>query len=181
MDARGRAALSERRRLSKALAYHLRHDDVVALLPGGWARIEALRDVLRPRPSLTELHDVVTSGPAARFELSDDGALVRARYGHSRDVELDYRASQPPDLLFHGTAASAVRPILVDGLRRRGRRHVHLSETVPAARRVGARHGSPVVLQVAAGRMVADGLLLFHAADGTWLTAAVPPGYVTIG
>jgi len=70
--------------------------------------------------------------------------------------------------------------VLADGIRRRGRRHVHLSATVATARKVGARHGRPAVLRVAAERMAVDGHLLFRAAEGMWLTEAVPPGYLTI-
>lgn len=80
------------------MAYHLRHGEHVALLPGGWARVGAL-------PSRAAVAAVVASGDAPRFELSEDGDLIRARYGHSRDVDLGYRPSRPPDLLFHGTAA----------------------------------------------------------------------------
>lgn len=162
------------------MAYHLRHGDRIALLPGGWARLDALLDVLRPRPSRTAVRDVVEAAGTPRFELSDDGELVRARYGHSRDVELGYRPSQPPDLLFHGSAASTVPLLLASGIQRRGRRYVHLSETVATAREVGARHGRPVVLRVDAGTMAANGYPFFHAAQGMWLTDVVPPDYLQI-
>lgn len=162
------------------MAYHLRHGDRIALLPGGWARLDALLDVLRPRPSRTAVRDVVEAAGTPRFELSDDGELVRARYGHSRDVELGYRPSQPPDLLFHGSAASTVPLLLASGIQRRGRRYVHLSETVATAREVGARHGRPVVLRVDAGTMAANGYPFFHAAHGMWLTDVVPPDYLQI-
>jgi putative RNA 2'-phosphotransferase len=162
------------------MAYHLRHGERVALLPGGWARVDGLLEALPSRPSRDAVATVVASGDPPRFELSEDGALIRARYGHSRDVDLGYRPSRPPDLLFHGTAASTVPLVLSDGIRRRGRRQVHLSATVAAARRVGARHGRPAVLRVAAGRMAADGHLLFRAAEGMWLTDAVPAEYVAV-
>lgn len=162
------------------MAYHLRHGDHVVLLPGGWARVDALCDALRPRASPAAIRDVVVVEGTPRFELSDDGELVRARYGHSRDVELGYRPSQPPDLLFHGTAAGTVPVVLASGLRRQGRRYVHLSETVATARQVGARHGRPAVLRVDAHRMVAEGYPFFHAAQGMWLTAVVPPDYLEI-
>lgn len=163
------------------MAYHLRHGERIALLPGGWARIDALLDVLPGRASRDAVTEVVASGDKPRFELSHDGALIRARYGHSRDVDLGYRPSQPPDQLFHGTAASTVPLVLADGIRRQGRRYVHLSTTMAAAREVGARHGRPAVLRVAAGRMAADGYLLFRAAEGMWLTDVVPPAYLSVG
>lgn len=162
------------------MAFHLRHGDEIALLPGGWARTDGLLAVLRPRPPRDAVRDVVASGDPPRFELSDDGDLIRARYGHSRDVDLGYRPSQPPDLLFHGTTAVTVAVLLAEGVSRQRRRYVHLSQTAAAARRVGARHGRPVVLRVDAGRMAADGHLLFRAAKGMWLTDVVPPDYLSI-
>jgi putative RNA 2'-phosphotransferase len=162
------------------MAYHLRHGEHVALLPGGWARVDALLRALASQASRDAIAAVVATGDKPRFELSQDGALIRARYGHSRDVDLGYRPSQPPDLLFHGTAASVVPLVLADGIRGRGRQYVHLSETVAAAREVGARHGRPAVLRLAAWRMAADGHLLFRAAEGIWLTDVVPPGYLMV-
>ena len=47
------------------------------------------------------------------------------------------------------------------------------------ARKVGARRGKPVILEVDAGRMHRDGRTFFLSANGVWLTDAVPPGYLT--
>lgn len=166
------------RRLSKAIAFHLRHGDDVALLPGGWARLDELRRILRSRPSRAAVAAVVVAGDKPRFELSDDGELIRARYGHSRDVDLGYVPASPPKVLYHGTAATTVPLLLTEGIRRQRRRYVHLSESVETATQVGARHGRPAVLEVAAGRMADDGHRFFHAAEGMWLADEVPPQYV---
>ena len=45
---------------------------------------------------------------------------------------------------------------------------------------VGARHGTPVVMRVAAGRMADAGHRFFHAAAGVWLTDAVPARHLTV-
>ena len=137
-----------------------------------------LVDVLRPPPSRDAVTAVVRASDTPRFELSGDGALIRARYGHSREVDLGHRPSQPPDLLFHGTASSTVAVLLAAGIRRQRRRFVHLSETIATARQVGARHGRPAVLRVHAALMAADGRPFFHAAEGTSLTDVVPPSYI---
>lgn len=168
------------RRLSKAMSYHLRHGTDVALGPGGWARVEDLRGVLRPRPSRGALIAATTAGDKPRFELSGDGELIRARYGHSRDVDLQYMPARPPAVLHHGTAAATVPVLLAEGIRRRSRRFVHLSETPAMAVEVGARHGTPVVVRVEAGRMADAGHRFFHAAAGVWLTDAVPARHLTV-
>ncbi|MDQ3974101.1 MAG: RNA 2'-phosphotransferase [Actinomycetota bacterium] len=175
MDARRRV------KLSKTLARYLRHrpDAVgIALDAGGWADVDALLDALARRGvriSRAELRQVVAEGDKPRFELSGDATRVRARYGHSVAVDLRHAAADPPSVLYHGTAAAAVDAILARGLAPMGRRHVHLSEDIATARRVGARHGRPAVLAVDAAAMVAGGATFLRAADGVWLTDAVSP------
>lgn len=164
------------RQLSKAASYHLRHGSDVALLPGGWARVDDLLDMVGARSSRGALRDVITTSATPRFEMSADDHWIRARYGHSRDVELV--PARPPAVLYHGTAAATVSAVLALGLQRRGRRYVHLSESITTATKVGARHGRPAVLRVAAGRMATDGHHLFHAATGMWLTALTPRTHV---
>jgi putative RNA 2'-phosphotransferase len=68
-----------------------------------------------------------------------------------------------------------VEAILRDGLRPMGRRHVHLSPDAATARRVGARHGRPEVLEVAAGDLAAAGHVFLRSDNGVWLTDRVPP------
>jgi len=55
---------------------------------------------------------------------------------------------------------------------------VHLSPDAATATTVGQRHGRPVVLSVAAGRMSAAGFEFFLATNGVWLTDAVPAEFI---
>jgi putative RNA 2'-phosphotransferase len=82
-------------------------------------------------------------------------------------------------VLYHGTAPPRLDRIMSEGLHRMGRHHVHLSSDAGTAHRVGARYGKPVVLEVAAGRMAADGHVFYVSDNGVWLTDAVPPDYLT--
>lgn len=171
----------ERVRASKLLALVLRHDPRRAGLvldPAGWADVdELLRGLARlGRPlDRADLEDVVAHGSKPRFELSPDGRRIRARYGHSVDVEPGYEAAAPPPVLYHGTAARSVAAIHENGLAPMGRQMVHLSADPDDARTVGARHGSPVVLAIDAAGMAADGAIFYELPGGTWLTERVPP------
>lgn len=71
-----------------------------------------------------------------------------------------------------------VPSILASGLDRAGRHHVHLSPDRSTATRVGARHGRPRILEVAAARMAADGFRFYLSTNGVWLTAEVPARYL---
>ncbi|MBB6099219.1 RNA:NAD 2'-phosphotransferase (TPT1/KptA family) [Deinobacterium chartae] len=70
--------------------------------------------------------------------------------------------------------------ILRSGLERRSRHHVHLSTDPGTARRVGARHGAPVVLEVWAEAMAREGKLFYRAENGVWLTERVPPRFLRV-
>jgi putative RNA 2'-phosphotransferase len=58
------------------------------------------------------------------------------------------------------------------------RHHVHLSPDLETAARVGARPGRPVVFEVAAAAMHAEGYLFFCSANGVWLVEEVPPRFL---
>ena len=46
------------------------------------------------------------------------------------------------------------------------------------AKKVGSRHGAPVVLNIDAARMFADGYGFFVSANGVWLVDNAPVRYV---
>lgn len=121
---------------------------------------------------------MVARNDKQRFALSPDGQRIRARQGHSLPVDLGLEPVAPPELLYHGTAATFLPAIRRDGLLPGSRQHVHLSADAPTASEVGQRRGKPVVLAVEAGRMHRDGLRFHRADNGVWLTARVPDTYI---
>lgn len=173
-------------RLSKFLSYVLRHapgEIGLALGEGGWVSTDEL--IARARAhgqGLTPeiLREIVATNDKKRFTLSSDGMRIRAAQGHSVAVDLELTPVVPPGVLYHGTAASVLDRILAEGLKPQTRRHVHLSADRETARKVGMRHGRPVILLVAAGRMGDDGLLFYQADNGVWLTGPVAPIYLTV-
>jgi putative RNA 2'-phosphotransferase len=146
----------------------------------GWASTEAVVAALRERlgASAEDLGRVVALNDKQRFELSADGERIRARQGHSVEVQGAWTPADPPERLFHGTAQATLDAILRQGLRPMQRHHVHLSPDAETARRVGARRGAPVVLEVQAARLAAAGEPFFLSANGVWLTAHVPPEFL---
>ena len=169
---------------SKLLSYVLRHrpDSIgLALDANGWTGVDELLARLAAAGHAVDralLERVVAYNDKQRFAFSDDGTRIRASQGHSVAVDLALAPSMPPDVLYHGTASRFLKSILAAGLRASGRHHVHLSADVDTARRVGARHGFPAVLQVDARRMHADGLAFYRSDNGVWLTDAVLPRYL---
>jgi len=91
---------------------------------------------------------------------------------------LGYAPQQPPKTLYHGTATKNVDAILVTGLEKRSRQHVHLSKDIETASKVGQRHGKVFIFEVDAGQMQADGFEFFISENGVWLTGSVPIKYL---
>lgn len=126
------------------------------------------------------LERVVAESDKKRFAISQDRSCIRAVQGHSVKVDLGYASKEPPEVLFHGTAAVSLPAIEREGLLPRARHAVHLSSTPKSAREVGSRHGRPVVLTVLAARMHRDGYRFSQADNGVWLTDRVPPQYLRL-
>ncbi len=86
--------------------------------------------------SYDELIECVETNDKKRFSFDATGDRIRANQGHSVAVDLQLAAAAPPDLLYHGTVERFVPSILVDGLKKGKRHHVHLSADVETARKV---------------------------------------------
>jgi putative RNA 2'-phosphotransferase len=170
--------------VSKFLAKHLRHaPDALGLTlqPGGWVAVDDLL-AASERAGFTitydELLECVETNDKQRFSFDDTGDLIRANQGHSVEVDLHLEEHQPPDVLYHGTVERFLASILTDGLQKGKRHHVHLSKDTETARKVGARRGRPVILQVDAGKMHRQGFKFFLSANSVWLTDSVPAAFL---
>jgi putative RNA 2'-phosphotransferase len=172
-------------RLSKRMSKALRHDPQGAGLVldrAGWVPVsECLRALHIDR---AELDEVVAGNDKKRFavEVSGDGVeRIRANQGHSVTVDLELEPTPPPARLYHGTSVAVLESIRSTGINRGGRHHVHLSDDVETAQRVGARRaGRVVVITVDCEAMARDGHTFFRSANGVWLTDAVPAGYLSV-
>lgn len=165
----------------RLLAKALRHDPAcigVRLDENGWA---VTFDVLAGASiSAEELTAIVRDNDKQRFEFSPDRSRIRARQGHSVQVNAEpTRVTSFQGQLYHGTVERVVNSILERGILRGSRLFVHLSITTETAEAVGARRGAPVVLVVDAKRMIDDGVELFMSSNGVYLTEHVNPKYIT--
>jgi putative RNA 2'-phosphotransferase len=172
--------------LSKFLSLVLRHKpETIGLIldPQGWAELDGL--IIKGQAagmvfSREDVLCVVETSDKKRFALSSDRQHIRAVQGHSLPVDLSLSPTQPPDVLYHGTAARFLDSILSTGLDARSRHHVHLSADTATALRVGGRHGKPAVLEVNAQGMHSEGYKFFLAENGVWLTDRVPPAFLSV-
>jgi putative RNA 2'-phosphotransferase len=174
------------KKISKSMSYVLRHrpDTIgIELQENGWVRVDELLSAFERagQPfSLEVLERVVTENDKQRFEFSSDRLQIRARQGHSVEVNLGYTACAPPNILYHGTATRNLDSILHQGLIKGKRHHVHLSTNIETMVQVAMHHGKPVVLAIDAARMHADRFEFFVTENQVWLTDHVPPEYLSV-
>ena len=165
--------------VSMLLRHHPEEADVI-LDEHGWTDVEDLIRKVAPKYPLTEelLHQMAFGPDKQRYEFSEDWKRIRAVHGHSVKVDLGYEETEPPAILYHGTAEKYRESIETQGLIRKTRQYVHLSERIEQAREVGRRHGKLVLYKVRSGEMYQNGMKLYRSVSGVWLTDAVPPEYL---
>jgi len=171
-------------KISKYLSKHLRHkpEEIgITLVEGGWTSVDELLAACQKHGfSITrdQLGEVVAKNDKKRFSFDSTGTLIRANQGHSVEVDLQLTPTLPPDVLYHGTGANSVESILQKGLCKMSRHHVHLSTDITTAKKVGLRHGLPVVFAVNAKVMHKDGYEFYCSENGVWLVDQVPSKYL---
>ena len=109
-------------KVSKFLSLVLRHkpERIELLLDqGGWAKVDEL--LLKANQAGVSLNKdllqwLVDNNDRQRFSFCQDRQRIRANYGHSIPVDLDFVPSKPPEFLFHGTATRFVESIKRQGL-----------------------------------------------------------------
>lgn len=171
---------------SKFMSLVLRHDPGkigIELDDAGWTSVDGLlrqAKTHRRAKGLTReiLQLVVDTNDKKRFEFSDDGLRIRARQGHSVQVELGDEPQEPPECLYHGTPEKFVVAIRSGGLLKMSRHAVHLSPDYETATRVGSRRGKPVIIKVRALVMHQDGYEFRLTGNGVWYTDHVPTDYL---
>ena len=165
------------RQQSKFLSYILRHkpeEAGITLDPEGWVSVEDVLVALSNRFGafgLSELESLVRDNDKQRFVIRD--GRIRANQGHSVNVDLGLQQATPPLILYHGTQAHNLPSIMVNGLLKGQRTHVHLSGDPDTARKVGSRRrGDLVILRIDSSKLSEP---VYLSENGVWLTDHVMP------
>jgi putative RNA 2'-phosphotransferase len=173
------------KKASKFLSYVLRHKPEtigIVLDNNGYVEVGAFLEALRTNGWSTftkdDLDRVVKTNNKKRFAYSSDGLSIRASQGHSIQVDLNLDPQDPPEFLYHGTVDKFLSDIKQEGLNRRSRHDVHLSEDKATATNVGSRRGKPIILTIQAMRMHRAGYSFYKSANGVWLTNEVPSKFI---
>lgn len=170
--------------LGRFLSLVLRHNPAAAYIQldtHGWADVEDLLEGCcraGKRIDRETLERIVRENNKQRYRFNEEHTKIRANQGHSISVDVELRGAVPPTRLYHGTAVRFLESIRAQGITRQSRQYVHLSADVQTARKVGSRHGKPIVLPIDTGAMVQDGFRFYCSENGVWLCEKVPWKYV---
>lgn len=160
----------------KKLSYLLRHDTEYRFDKHGWREV---KDLIRNHNyTFEELEEIVETNDKQRYEFNESKTKIRARQGHSIDVDVELTETIPPPILFHGTATRFLPSIYKNGINKGSRKFVHLSQDEETAVKVGQRHGNPYVIQINAKQMAEDGIKFYLSNNNVWLTDFVDIKYL---
>ena len=155
-------------RKGKRLAFLLRHDEEYQFDEHGWHEVSDL--IANHGYTMELLDEIVETNNKKRYEFSEDKTKIRARQGHSINVDVELKETTPPDILYHGTAETTVPIILKEGIVKGNRLHVHLSQTEETAVTTGRRYGKPYGLRINTKQLGEDGIKSYLSTNGAWLT-----------
>lgn len=173
-------------KIGKFLSLILRHNPQIigiTLDENGWANVDELIKGMNTKGHQINkriLAEIVETNNKSRYSFNDDQTKIRANQGHSIAVDVELKAVQPLDHLYHGTAERFMESIKQNGLQKRNRNHVHLSPDKETALTVGKRHGKPIILIIDAKQMHKDGFVFYLSQNGVWLVDEVPIKYLSI-
>ena len=146
----------------------------------GWADLNDLERAIAakyPWARREHIEAMLDTDEKGRYERSGD--KVRARYGHSIHVDLDYHESGF-DVLFYGTSEEEADRILEIGLKPVNQHHVHLSKSIEEAVKVACiRTEYPVIISIDARRAKENGIKIIDAGP-VCLSGPIPPEYLKI-
>ncbi|MBP5463540.1 MAG: RNA 2'-phosphotransferase [Lachnospiraceae bacterium] len=170
---------------SKYISLILRHKPEtigIHLDEHGWANVgELLEGIGKTHTiSMEILEEIVRTDEKQRYSFNEDKTLIRANQGHSVPVDVELEEVAPPEVLYHGTGEKFRASIEQEGLKPKSRLYVHMSADTETARKVGMRHGKPVIFRIQARKMQEDGYIFYKSVNGVWLTNAVPAAYLQV-
>ncbi len=171
-------------RLGRFVSGALRHfpDDLgLAMNQHGWVDVDVLCDAMRTRykwATKEKLFSMIESDEKGRYEIQ--GRKIRARYGHSVDVDLDYQETDAAEL-YYGASREEVDILLEKGIKPVKQRYVHLSTSVEKALEVARIHtDDPLLIRINAEEARKDGVKLLVANDNIVLSDEIPPRYLSL-
>lgn len=171
--------------LSKLLAVILRHHPEefgVELDQHGFTSLDPVWQAVKrkygDRYNYQDLEAVVAGDKNGKKRYEIKYGRIRAMYGHSTP-QITYLPIEPPELLYHGTNANALRFIREEGLKAMNRQYVHLTTNLNNAITVAKRRTPhPIILTIRAQEAHKAGYTFHQAEAEHYLVQALPREFI---
>src|SRR6056297_3153510 len=167
--------------LSRIIAGALRHfpDKLQLGMDGhGWVEISELIKAIGTSRSgfnwlrLHHIQALVATDMRSRYQV--DGGMIRAKYGHSIDVNLDDLPLAEADEYFYPVTEEEADIVLENGIHPIDRKKVHLSTTVEKAVEAGSvRSDHPLILRVDGVKAREEGVEIYQATSDVCVTEEI--------
>lgn len=185
MKEKNKKEQKELKKLSKFISLILRHspDKVkIKLDKYGWADvkelIEGINKTENQKIDFKMLERIVKTDGKKRYEFDENYTKIRACQGHSLKVKLELKPVKHPKILYHGIAEKYTASIKKEGLKKRRRQYVYLSEKTETAYNVGKRHENPSIIVILADKMYKAGKRFYLSKNKVWLTENIEIEYL---
>lgn len=146
----------------------------------GWVNLESLARIAKRRykwANVWIIKALVYTDEKNRYEIRNN--KIRARYGHSIDVELDDMPEATEDVLYYGTSEEEAQRMMEIGIKPVNQKFVHLSVTIEKSKEVASlRTDSPIILEIDAKKAREDGIRIIKANELIALTKEIPAKYI---
>lgn len=174
--------LNLKARVSRYMSYLLRHCPKNLEMDGeGFVSVDELLEKVRARYPIEKslILEIANKSERKRFEIK--GNNIRALYGHTIPLKIEFEEDFNVELLYHGTTEAAAMKIVGEGLKPMKRTWVNLSPTIEIANEMGKRRTeTPVVLEIDVKAAREGGLKFYRATDKVFLCGPIPPEYIRI-
>jgi putative RNA 2'-phosphotransferase len=173
--------------ISKSISYFLRHCPAeinIILDIDGWTELDQflikLSINLNQDIQLLNINEILQNSEKKRFEINTEKNLIRARYGHSVDIKLDYPLLIDDSIqLYHGTVKSNFDSIIKSGILPKSRKYVHLTSEKELAILTAKRWSDDVVLfELNVSKLIEDGVKIYDTGEKIYLIQQVDPKYI---
>ncbi|AAQ99103.1 unknown [Neodiprion lecontei nucleopolyhedrovirus] len=153
--------------ISKSMCYLLRHDKNFVKRSDGFVSIDTLAEKLNiDKQRITE---IAHKDSKNRYEINN--SMIRAVQGHSNPhvifqmekVNIDYDG-----IAVHGTFKKHLNSIMLHGLKRMSRNHIHLGTS-----KKNARKNAEVFVYIDIQKCLKNGILFHFSSNGYILTTGI--------
>ncbi|OYT33591.1 RNA 2'-phosphotransferase [Archaeoglobales archaeon ex4484_92] len=167
-------------RLISGILRHFPDKFGLSIDKNGWVNFESLVRAVRRKYKWANkwiIKALVYSDAKKRYELV--GEKIRARYGHSINVELDDMPECLNNILYYGTSEEEAQRMIEIGIKPVNQTFVHLSITIEKGEEVARlRTDKPIILEIDAKEARKNGIRIIKANDVIALAKEIPAKFI---